>query len=194
MKKIIKDTIYVIVMISLAFMLVSVAASRISGSEPQLFGYQFKTVLSGSMEPTFNTGSIILVKKIKGSEIFKTGDVISFKQDRQHVITHRITNVVQQNGKVFYQTKGDNNSFKDRDLVPSNTTIAKYTGITIPFIGFLLKFFSSKAGMALLFILPGLLLLTYSIITIRQAVKEKAKLARRSRKDVANKFGDSWTP
>lgn len=30
--------------------------------EPQVFGYQLKTVLSGSMEPEIKTGSIIAVK------------------------------------------------------------------------------------------------------------------------------------
>ena len=50
----------------LMILLISVASvvviTKVSGGEPQLFGYQLKTVLSGSMEPGIQTGSIIAVK------------------------------------------------------------------------------------------------------------------------------------
>ena len=48
-----------------------VISSKASGGEPQVFGYQLKTVLSGSMEPAFNTGSIIAVKPSRRSNNFK---------------------------------------------------------------------------------------------------------------------------
>lgn len=51
-----------ILMILLISVATVVVISKASGGEPQLFGYQIKTVLSGSMEPDIQTGSIIGVK------------------------------------------------------------------------------------------------------------------------------------
>lgn len=43
-------------------------------------GYQFKSVLSGSMEPTFLTGSIIAIEPTKDGSKYQKGDVITFKE------------------------------------------------------------------------------------------------------------------
>ena len=70
----------------LMILLISVASvvviSKASGGEPQLFGYQLKTVLSGSMEPGIQTGSIITVKSAVDKTIFKEGDVITFQEKK----------------------------------------------------------------------------------------------------------------
>ena len=45
-------------------------------------GYQFKSVLSGSMEPTFLTGSIIAIEPNKDGSKYQKGDVITFKEKK----------------------------------------------------------------------------------------------------------------
>ncbi|WAA11836.1 signal peptidase I SipW [Fervidibacillus halotolerans] len=175
MKKIIKITgnvLYGLLIATLIMLTVIVISSRASGGEPELFGYQLKIVLSGSMEPTFDTGSIIIVKKLEDPTVVKEGDIITFVYEGNQIVTHRIVDVLNQSGKVFYQTKGDNNEDPDSNLVISDNVLAKYTGMTIPYVGYLLKFASTPIGTAILLIIPGALLLGYSIIMIRQAIKE----------------------
>lgn len=64
MKRIVSNTISIILLITLVFTAFVVVSSKASNGEPKVFGHQLKTVLSGSMEPTFKTGSIIAVKPI----------------------------------------------------------------------------------------------------------------------------------
>ena len=66
--KIFSNLITAVLFINLILMAFLVVSSKASGGEPQAFGYQLKTVLSGSMEPTFKTGSIIAVKPVEAKE------------------------------------------------------------------------------------------------------------------------------
>jgi signal peptidase len=153
-------------------LLIAVISSKASGGEPSFFGYQIKTVLSGSMEPTFMTGSIIAVKPVNNPTDLKKGDIITFKKDEQILVTHRIIEVQRNNGSVLYKTKGDNNKSADTEPVLSQNVVDTYSGFTIPYVGYFQDFAKSKNGAALLLILPGILLLLYSIISIFTAIKQ----------------------
>ena len=59
----------------------------------RLFGLQVYTVLSGSMEPTYHTGSLIYVKRVDPFTI-TPGQPITFLLDEDTVATHRVTEVV----------------------------------------------------------------------------------------------------
>jgi len=154
-----------ILMILLISVATVVVISKASGGEPQLFGYQLKTVLSGSMEPGILTGSIIAVKSAVDKTSFKEGDVITFQAEEDILITHRITEVVESGDSVLYRTKGDNNNAEDMNPVLSDNVVAEYTGFTMPYVGYFINFTQSKNG-ALLLLIPGFLLLIYSAFTI----------------------------
>ncbi|MBS4173358.1 signal peptidase I SipW [Bacillus sp. FJAT-49736] len=168
----ISNIISIVLFLALIFMLFVVISSKASGGEPKFLGYELKTVLSGSMEPTFKTGSVIAVKPGGDMTRFQKGDVITFKADEKTIITHRIVQVDKSGNQVLYRTKGDNNKTADLDPVLSQNVIAQYTGFTIPYLGYFINFTQTKNGSALLLILPGILLLSYSIITIWRAISQ----------------------
>lgn len=155
-----------------------IGSAIFSGGEPNLFGYQIKTVLSGSMEPNIKTGSIIIVKTGGDATTFKENDIITFKATENRIVTHRIIDVVQKNGQTMYRMKGDSNKTKDMNLVLPQNVIGEYTNITIPYIGYFIEFTKSKGGSLLLFLIPGLLLFSYSLVaiwrTFTQHKKEKS--------------------
>ncbi|WP_339213971.1 signal peptidase I [Solibacillus sp. FSL W8-0372] len=153
-------------LISVAFIVV---ISKASGGEPQFFGYQLKTVLSGSMEPDIQTGSIIAVKLAEDKTSYKAGDVITFQEAEDFLVTHRITEVVSNGDSVLYRTKGDNNQSEDLNPVMAENVVAQYTGFTLPYVGYFNNFASSKNG-AFLLIIPGILLLLYSAFTLWKAL------------------------
>ncbi len=153
----------------MAFVVIS---SKASGGEPNFLGYQLKTVLSGSMEPTFKTGSIIAIEPVEGKVSFSKGDVITYMKDQTNLVTHRIHEVIGSGETLQYLTKGDSNKDPDNEPVLAANVIGEYTGFTIPYLGYLMNFANSKMGGALLLIIPGLLLLGYSIITITSAIRE----------------------
>ncbi|GHH98289.1 signal peptidase I SipW [Neobacillus kokaensis] len=160
-------------------MIVLVVSAKISGGTPKVFGYELMSVLSGSMEPSIKTGSIIAVKPISNVSQLKKGDVITFKaaDSPDTLITHRIIEVQKVKDSLQFVTKGDNNDSKDSSAVTSDRVVAKYSGFTIPFLGQLFEFMQSKTGAIWLMIVPGVLLILYSIvniwITISRFEKEK---------------------
>lgn len=154
----------------LVFTVFAVISVKASGGDPSAFGYQFKSVLSGSMEPEIQTGSIIAIKEVDGTERFAEGDVITFiTKDNIH-ITHRIVEV--QDGGERYITQGDNNNGPDVEPVLAQNIVGIYTGFTIPYAGYIVNFANSKEGAALLLILPGLLLIGYAAVTIWRALRQ----------------------
>ena len=175
----------------LMVLLISVASvvvfTKLSGGEPQLFGYQLKTVLSGSMEPGIQTGSIIAVKLAEDKNNFKVGDVITF-QEEDILITHRITEVVQGGDSVLYRTKGDNNNAEDMNPVIASNVVAAYTGFTLPYVGYFIDFSQSKNG-ALLLLIPGFLLLLYSGYSIWK-ILSIIELPQKKQADVLDEDGE----
>lgn len=159
---------FIVIVCLVAFVVLS---SRISGGTPTIAGYQVKAVLSGSMEPTFQTGSIIAIEIKDKHSYYKKGDVITFRMDGK-LITHRITDVKTQNGQAVYKTKGDNNDGADRWTVTQQNVVGMYMGFTIPYVGYALNYSSSKLGSALLLFVPGVLLLISAIRSINGAKKE----------------------
>lgn len=170
--KIVSKGISFVLFLVFILMLFFVVSSKASGGEPQLFGYQLKSVLSGSMEPGIKTGSIIAVKPGGDMKRFKEGDVITFTDQEENLITHRVTEVSKSGEHVMYTTKGDNNNAADMEPVLSDNVRAEYTGFTLPYIGYFINYAQSKAGSALLLVLPGLFLLGYAFFTIRGALAE----------------------
>lgn len=141
-----------------------VASMRMSGEDVSLFGYKVKTVLSGSMEPGIQTGSIIAIKEPEPNYTFEKNDVITFITEEEKIITHRIDEVRKDDGS--YVTKGDANDAADLEPVRQENIIGIYTGLTIPYLGYVSTFVNSKEGLALLLILPGIGLIFYSVVLI----------------------------
>jgi len=70
------------VFVFLAFIVGMAAFSIASGEQPNVLGYELKTVLSGSMEPSIKTGSIIVVQQTNESHLFEKDDIILSKQKK----------------------------------------------------------------------------------------------------------------
>ena len=75
---------------------------------PNIFGYTFFEIVSGSMSPTIEKGDMIIVKI---DNDYKVGDIVSFKEE-DSIITHRIV----EKGDNYYVTKGDANNTVDNPI------------------------------------------------------------------------------
>ncbi|TFD97089.1 signal peptidase I SipW [Jeotgalibacillus sp. R-1-5s-1] len=149
--------------ILLITMMLIVVISRITGNEPSFLGYQMKNVLSGSMEPVFMTGSVIQIKKTEheGTE-YDIDDIITFQKENK-LITHRVVGKVINDREVLYTTQGDNNDGIDSTPVSASQIIGHYTGLTIPYIGYLLKITDTRLGSMLLLVVPGVMLVGFAV-------------------------------
>ncbi|SFQ02892.1 signal peptidase I [Salibacterium halotolerans] len=119
---------------------------------PSVFGYHPLTVLSNSMEPAFSAGDMILTKQTNPSDI-QTGDVISFYNEEEEIITHRVVEIAGKQDEAAFVTQGDNNNVKDDTAVTGAQLIGKMQ-FSLPYGGHLAQFFGSPAGIILFIILP----------------------------------------
>ncbi len=101
-----------------------------------LFRYEPISILSNSMAPFFEKGDVIIYEKIGESELhnIKENTVIVYSIDNIS-IAHRVVNRIEENGEVYYQTKGDNNDFADTNLVTTTQIKGKYL-FKIKYLGF----------------------------------------------------------
>lgn len=171
-KKIISTALTTLMSLVFLLVVIAVVISKASGGEPAFFGYQIKTVLSGSMEPGIRTGSIVAIKPGGDMNRFQTGDIITFMNPDHMLITHRIVDAAVNTalGEAVYITKGDNNDAADSATVSSTNVVGQYTGVTIPYVGYVMNFAVSKAGSVMLMIIPGFLLLLYALYSSWKAI------------------------
>lgn len=114
----------------------------------RVVGLQVFTVLSGSMEPTYHTGSLIYVKKVDYTQL-QSGDVITFMLDESTIATHRIVEVVPDENDasvVRYRTKGDANAAEDGSLVHYKNVVGTPV-FTIPYLGYVANYIQNPPGM-----------------------------------------------
>lgn len=143
-------TVLVAVVVILAVLLVGA----------RLIGFQVFTVLSGSMEPTYHTGSLIYVREVDYQDI-EAGQVITFMLDEDTVATHRVDEVVpdENDASVLrYRTKGDANDAEDGSLVHYKNVIGTPV-FTIPYLGYLANYIQNPPGMYLAMSAGAILLL-----------------------------------
>ena len=113
----------------------------------RVVGLQVFTVLSGSMEPTYHTGSLIYVKKIDPYTI-KEGQPITFMLDENTVATHRVVGIVPDEEDptvIRFRTKGDANDAEDGTLVHYKNVVGTPV-FTIPYLGYFSNWITHAPG------------------------------------------------
>ena len=100
------------------------------GKTVSVFGYQVLRVLTSSMEPAIVGNTCIITKKVSTEEL-KVGDIITFISEDPAIYgyynTHRIHEIIEEDGERKFVTKGDN-SF-EIDLYPVSES--KVVGIYV---------------------------------------------------------------
>lgn len=141
----------------------------------RVFGLQVFTVLSGSMEPTYHTGSLIYVKKVDPYTI-QSGQVITFMLDEDTIATHRVVAVVpdEEDASVIrFRTKGDANESEDGGLVHYKNVIGTPV-FTIPYLGYVASYIQHPPGMYVA-IAAGAVLLMLTFLPDIFAPEEKSE-------------------
>ena len=110
----------------------------------RFMGIQLYTVLSGSMEPEYPTGSLIVVKEIEPSEL-KEGDVITFRLNANTTATHRIVEIISEGNNLKFRTKGDANEEADGSPV-SEEYVVGTPFLTFPEAGYTANKLQSPEG------------------------------------------------
>lgn len=130
-------------------------------NDVNIFGFRTYLVATGSMEPEYSIGDMIIIKETPKEQI-KVGDVINYiSENKADTITHRVIEVEEKQGQTYYKTKGDNNNSEDPEPINYNqvqgvlvfkisklgkviTKLLTGTGITILFAFIVLSYLKDK--------------------------------------------------
>lgn len=159
----------VLLLVVLIIPFIIVAVPQVVGAE---YGY---VVLSGSMQPTFGPGDVVIVNDASPKRI-QEGDVIVFRPPGGHEeansdrVTHRVVEVIREDGQLYFRTKGDANEEPDQQLIPAENVIGR-VGFHIPYIGYVIQFGGTDTGILALVIVPSVLLIVNEVWTFAKAVK-----------------------
>jgi signal peptidase len=107
-----------------------------------------RVIISGSMEPTIRTGSMVIV--IPQDE-YHQGDIISFIDPVIGRNDHRIVGEVNSGGVTYFITKGDAAEMPDHILVPIDKIEGKIVMI-FPYLGYIayLGFFATLVPLVMI--------------------------------------------
>ena len=144
---------------------------------PSFFGWKPFIVLSGSMETEIFAGDVAVVKE---TDSFKKGDIIAFKTDEDLVITHRIVEIIEEDGQTKYITKGDNNNTEDNGYVLPEQIEGIYQ-FKMSRVGNMAMFVQTPIGMVTCLSIPIIILV---LLQAKESKKDKEYMEAKGKQEI----------
>jgi signal peptidase len=166
----------IIVFLAMVGFILSVCLQRISHNKLSIFDFRMFTVISGSMEPKYKIGDVLIAKEIAPEKI-RVGDTISYLGNvnsfKDKVVTHQVVGIDKIDGNYYFHTKGLANLVED-PLVSSNQLYGKVIYKCV-IISFIYKIVSTNIGFYLFIIIPILYIISSEIISTLLNKEEKRR-------------------
>lgn len=165
-------------------LLIAIVIPFVIYTVPQVVGGDSSyMVLSGSMEPSISAGDVIVTHRVETGNI-KSGDVITFQRsgDRRPT-THRVIEVVGQEGSPEFRTQGDANEDPDQQLVSADAVSGKVLTVggylfVIPYLGYVIQFAGTQIGFVALLVVPLVLLVISEIWEAAKSARTDSTVER----------------
>lgn len=189
------------VLLTLAIILcVVVVFQVITQGYVQIFGYSLFRVVTPSMEPELPVGVFIISQKVNIHDI-NEGDIVSFASLESYmkgsIVTHRVVDIKEVNGKLSLVTRGDANNSVDGYYVTEDNLVGKVVFNTKEdnFFVKAYKFLTQKHIFFLIIILPMLIvavcLLRGGIVRMSDEIKNiKDEIRRQEAEKLSNQDGN----
>jgi signal peptidase len=142
---------------------------------PAAFGLQRYVIMGGSMEGTYDLGSVVFEENVPVDDL-EVGDVITYLPPAESgidtLVTHRIVEI---DGATF-RTKGDANA--DVDPWTFELTAANQNRVTasVPYVGYLFIALGDRSTRMILIGIPAAIIALASLAELLQALRRKPEL------------------
>lgn len=123
-------------------------------------GFNAFIVVSGSMEPEIDTGSVLFTRSIDPS-LIEVGETITFRTGDQYT-THKVVNKSKELPHTF-RTKGIANEAPDPQEVSANQIVGVKL-FSVPYLGYAINFAGSPLGILILVALPASTIVILEVI------------------------------
>ena len=141
-----RRTLDLLLILCIVAVLATVVIARVV---PWLTGGATFVVGGGSMEPAIPLGAVVIAVPVAPEDL-AVGDVVSVRVGEQHAIfTHRVTRLVDRDGELWLQTKGDANEDPDPSIIPASAVIGR-ADVTLLFAGYAVQLLSTAQGVLFL--------------------------------------------
>ena len=145
-----------------------VAVYRLRGEDAQIFGYQLRIVVSGSMELAIPTRSLVAVRTDSDDTSYEEGDILTFYywsgSASEVIVTHRVISVREENGDIIYTLRGDAVENDTQEVSASSGDIIGKVEWSSAAAGQIVSFLCSPAGIVSCLIVPASAVLVYEIV------------------------------
>ena len=141
--KLIGNILYILLFVIVVLMLVVVILQRVSDNSISIGGYRLFTVATGSMEPKYKVGDILISKEIDPNDINVGDDIVYRGKEGSFngkVVTHQVVSIRDEEGSKKIITKGIANTEEDPEI-DSSQVYGKviYKVQTLSFISQMIK-------------------------------------------------------
>jgi signal peptidase I len=149
---------------------------------PAAFGYQRYVITGGSMQGTYDRGSIVFDKAVPVSDL-EVGDVITYSPPADTgidgLVTHRIVSIRHHGEKgTSFRTKGDANESPDPWRFQLDQPTQARVAFSVPYLGFGIAALSLVQVRMLVIGLPALLIAFVLIARLWRQAGEEARAQR----------------
>ena len=189
------NVVLVIAIIIAAFSTYISFVSSSGNGVPSIFGIEFLSIQTPSMEPTISPGDLIIDKAVGDASELHVGDIITYWTviDGERVLnTHRIVEIYDGGNYLIFATKGDNNSTEDPLTVHESEIVGVYSRYNaetkedegakrIKGLGKVFDFLQTSKGFLLVVVLPVALFFLYHLIQFFRVLFEYQSVKNRLR-------------
>lgn len=141
--KILLTILRVIIWILVILIVAVVLIQRIFDNKVSIGSYRMFTIVSGSMKPDYDIYDVVVVKQ-ENPENIKVGDDVSYLGNKgdftDKIVTHRVVNVENNDGKYTFTTRGTANNADDPKIDSSQIYgVVKYRPAILSFLSHVLN-------------------------------------------------------
>lgn len=168
---ILSTVIIVLLVLVLLFNLICYVKREKYGEQcPTVLGFGVAVVISGSMEPNIMVGDLVIIHE---QDDYELKDVVCYTGNN-YPVTHRIISMrTDEEGAVWYTTKGDFNN-KDDGEIAADRMIGKVIAV-IPDFGEFQKFIQTGGGFLLLVAMLLVVLAIHELSNLFYSLKRKKR-------------------
>ena len=149
---------------------------RAANIESPLYGAY--VIVSGSMEPIIKIRDAVITRRVDNIDDIAVGDVVTYRaMDESYygiLITHRVIDIQNNNGKVLFVTKGDHNETVDRSPIEFGQITGKVI-MRVPKIGYVKYFLVSSYGWIIAIVIPSFAIIGYDIFKLVRNLEKMHK-------------------
>lgn len=169
-----KNIVKTLITIFLICLILIIIVQRVTNNNFSIGGIRIFTIVTGSMEPIYEVGDMIISKEVAAKDILVGDDIVYNGKEgafKDKIVTHRVISRVNSSGTYKFVTKGVNNDLEDPQI-EEKQIIGKviYKSYILSFIS---KLINNTVSFFILVFIPFVFLIFFEILDIVNAGKKE---------------------